>query len=180
MSYESRLKQKEDVTNNLERDASYLKRIFSYDGQQNYLVYQLVYGYLKRVIVIRNNISTIYVHSWTSKGMSNEQIKAPGTSRSNDQAPALEYDGTKIRLRFDGDVLKQNKVTYAHKKIVNIYIVYELVFNSDSDLTPKNSLFGAVKLTINSGTSKYNILDMVFVLIREAVFYMQMVHMVLM
>ena len=95
LPYKSRLKQKEDTVHNLERYASYLrgKNFFGYDGTQNYLVFQLMYEYLKRAFATVNDISTIYVHSWTSTGLSNEQIKAPNTSTNNNQAPILEYDG---------------------------------------------------------------------------------------
>ena len=72
LSYESRLKQKEDVTNDLERDSCYVrgKNYFGEDGRQNYLVFQLTYEYLKRVVVTANNVSTIYIHYWQSKGLS--------------------------------------------------------------------------------------------------------------
>ena len=112
--------------------------------------------YEKRVIVVSDNKATIYIHSWTSKRISNEQIKAPGTSTNNDLAPASEYNGSEIKLKFPSDVLKQNKVTYNHGKIVNIYIVYQLFLSSNDDITPKNSLFGAVKITKNADISKYN------------------------
>ena len=58
------LSKNEDVTNSLERHASYNREkiFFGYDGEQNYLVFQLMYEYLKRVIVTKNNVSTIYVH----------------------------------------------------------------------------------------------------------------------
>ena len=43
-------------------------------------------------------------------------------------------------------------VTLTHKKVVNIYIVYEInlwPFNVSEDLALENYLFGAVKLTKN-------------------------------
>ena len=45
--------------------------------------------------------------------------------------------------------MKQESVTFNHKKIVNIYIVYEIEksVNISSYPTLENSLFGAVKLT---------------------------------
>ena len=52
-----------------------------------------------------------------------------------------------MTVKFTGNCLKQsNKLTYAHKTIVNIYIVYELGTSgsNNSDPTPKNCLFGAV------------------------------------
>ena len=63
--------------------------------------------------------------------------------------PLLDYVGTKIRVNFNGDCLKQEKFTFNHGKVVNIYIVYELEKSVDitSYLTTGNCLFGSVKLT---------------------------------
>ena len=61
-------------------------------------------------------------------------------------------------MKFTRSCLKQsNKLTYAHKTIVNIYIVYELgAFSSHvNDPTLKNCLFGAVTLTKNADIDKY-------------------------
>ena len=38
--------------------------------------------------------------------------------------PNLDYYGTKTRIEFNESCLKQDKVTFNHGKIVNIYIVY--------------------------------------------------------
>ena len=83
------------------------------------------------------------------KRISDVKFNAPNTSSSNDKAPILEYEGVGIRLKFKGDSLRQNKVTYNHGKIVNIYIVCEIgsTFTSQSSFTLKNSLFDAVKTT---------------------------------
>ena len=53
--------------------------------------------------------------------------------------------------------MKQNKITYAHEKIVNIYIVYELTGSNtdDNNSTVKNSLFGPVILTKNANFDKH-------------------------
>ena len=69
--------------------------------------------------------SSYHISSWTSKGLSNESIKLP-SAPNNFLTPSLNYLGTKIRVNFSGSCLKQDKVTYSHKKIVNIYIVYEI------------------------------------------------------
>ena len=57
--------------------------------------------------------------------MSDESFKPPATS-DNSLNPALNYYGTKIRVKFTGSCLKQSKISYNHGKIVNIYVVYEL------------------------------------------------------
>ena len=86
--------------------------------------------------------------SWQSKGISNESIKPPTTS-SNSLNPILSYNDTKIKVHFTGSCLKQPKFMFTHKKVVNIYIVYELGASSShsSDPTIKNCLFRAVTLT---------------------------------
>ena len=40
--------------------------------------------------------------------------------------PSVNYVGTKARLKFNEDCLKQEKISFDHGKIVNIYIVYEM------------------------------------------------------
>ena len=54
-----------------------------------------------------------------------ESIKPPTTS-DNTLTPALNYYGTKARVKITGSCLKQLKISYTHRKIVNIYIVHEL------------------------------------------------------
>ena len=65
------------------------------------------------------------ISSWKSKGLSDETIKPPTTS-DNNPSPLIDYRGNKIRLKFNGDCLKQPKLSYTHGKTVTIYIVYEL------------------------------------------------------
>ena len=157
MSYESRIKQIKDTLHDIERYASYLRGKNYFDdsgGGQNYLVLQLMYEYLKRVIVAADNISTIYVHSWTRKGLSNEQIKTPNTSTNNDQAPILEYDGREISLKFTGDLLKQTRVTYNHGPKISIFIVYKLNTHTiNTDFALKD--FGSVKITKDKDPDNY-------------------------
>ena len=62
-----------------------------------------------------------------------------------------------MSVKFIGGYLKHPKVSYTHKTIVNIYIVYELGASSsnNNDPTLKNCLFGAVTLTKNTDIDKY-------------------------
>ena len=96
------------------------------------------------------------VLSWQSKGLSNESIKPPTTSNYG-LNPRLSYYDTKIRVQFTRSCLKQPNFTFTHKKVVNIYIVYELGASSShiNDPTLKNCLFGAVTLTKNADIEKY-------------------------
>ena len=55
----------------------------------------------------------------------------------------------------NANFLKQDKVTYNHGPIVNIYIVYILSpTTKDSSVTLQNCLFSAVKLTKSADIDK--------------------------
>ena len=132
-------------------DSSYFigKSHFEEDGTQNYLVFQPLNKYFKVIV------STNYVSSWKSKGLSDENITAP-TIRDYKLNPQLSYFSTKTRVDFRGGCLKQNKITFNHGKTVNIYIVYELdkIYVKTSP-TLVNCLFGAVSLAKNADIDKY-------------------------
>ena len=119
------------------------KSHFEDNGTQNYLVFQAVYRYFKTV---GGNDSNIL--SWKSKGLSVESIKLASTSNKM-LTPSLDYVRTNARVKFNEDCLKQEKITFNHGKIVNIYIVYKIErsVNISSYPTLKNCSFGAVKLT---------------------------------
>ena len=70
---------------------------------------------------------TIFEHE-KSKGLSNENIRTPSSS-NNVLKPLLYYVGAKTIVKLNGSCLKQDKITYTYKKIVNIYIVYEISKN---------------------------------------------------
>ena len=114
-----------------------------------------------------------YIYYWKSKELSDKRInfiKTPDYGTT----PKLNYFGTKTRAEFNGSCLKQDKITYTHEKIVNIYMVYELT-GSDSgenDPTVKTSLFDAVTLLISIIT---NILDMELDLIEDHFLHFQVV-----
>ena len=74
---------------------------------------------------LKTSDSSDYVLSWTSKGLSNESIKPP-SAPNYFLTPTLNYWGLKTIMKFHGSCLKQDKVTYTHWKIVNIYIFYEI------------------------------------------------------
>ena len=53
----------------------------------------------------------------------------------------LSYYGTKTRVEFSGSCLRQDKITYDHGKIVNIYIVYEIIKNCNISDYPRLEKF---------------------------------------
>ena len=91
---------------------------------KNYLVFQALYRYFKLNSII--NV-TDYVLSWKSKVSSAESITPPTTS-DNRLTPSLSYyHNTKIKVKFNGIILRQSKkLSYTHGNIVNIYIVFSV------------------------------------------------------
>ena len=71
--------------------------------------------------------------------------------------PSLNCVGTKSGVEFKGDCLKQDKISFDHGKIVNIYIVYETNKNANISSYPtlESCLFGAAKLTKHVGIDQY-------------------------
>ena len=93
----------------------------------------------------------IMFHRGNLKDLSAESTKPPTTS-DNGLTPALNYYGTKTRVKFTGSCFKQSKISRNQGKVVNIYTVYELgaSISHINDPTLKNCLFGSVTLTKNA------------------------------
>ena len=147
-----------DITKHFlnDNDLSYYRDKQYFDeesGKQNYLVFLPMGKYFRLNSVVA---AIDRVLSWQPKRLSNKSIKPPTTS-DNSLIPELNYYGTKIRVKVTRSCLKQSDHIFTHKKVVNIYIVYELAASSshDSDPTLKNCLFGAVTLTKNADIEKY-------------------------
>ena len=112
------------------------------------------------------------IASWISTGLLNEKTSSVGSS--NCAVPKIVYDNAGIKIKLNGNLLKQDKVTYNHEPIVNIYIVYRLTPDTkDSSVSFQNCLSGAVKLTKILIFINTNILDMVSDLIQEQVLHTQ-------
>ena len=122
------------------------------DGTQNYSVFQPMYRYFKRVAGVG---SGNHIYFWKSKGLPDENITPPATTDYS-LNPKLSYFGTKKRVEFNGRCLKQDKITYNHRTIVNIYTVYQLSSNLNFFyFALEKCLFGTVKLTKITDIDKY-------------------------
>ena len=112
-----------------------------------------MYRYFKIIAGVGNGRCIYY---WQSKGLSDKKISS---IRASNYAvtPFLDYYGTKTRVEFSESCLKQDKITYTHGKVVNIYIVYQVSksINISNYPTLENCLFGAVSLTKNADIDKY-------------------------
>ena len=108
-------------------DLSYFKGKCHFEEYvtQNYLVFQPMYRYFKRIAGVG---SGNYIYFWKSKGLSDKRINS-NTASNYSITPELSHYGTKAGVTFSGSCLKQDKATYNHGTIVNIYIVYEISKN---------------------------------------------------
>ena len=132
-------------------DLSYFKgkNYFDEDGAQNYLVFQSTLKYLTL------NDNNKYITKWKSKGLSNEDLEFVYASRAI-ITPEINYNENKLWLNFIGSILHQKKITYNHKNVVNLYVVYEITkFRFDNNPILTNALFGAVRVTKNANINKY-------------------------
>ena len=153
-------------------DLSYFKgkSYFGEDGTQNYLVFQPIQRYFKRIFGVGNGNCIYY---WKSKGLSDERINSIKTSDYGITPYLSYYDTNKIRVKFDGGCLKQDPGSFFHGGIENVYIVYEISKNINiSDYpTLENCLFWAVKLTKNADIDNMDILVIELELIDKEIFH---------
>ena len=100
-------------------------------------------------------VVNIYIF-WKSKSLSDERINSI-TKSDYSITPELSYYCTKARVKFSGSCLKQDKATYNHGTIINIYIVYEISKNYNISRFPilEICLFGAVSLTKHVDIDQY-------------------------
>ena len=128
-------------------------RGFFYYLQQSYLVYDCKMGSFQ---FTAGKIST-----WKSTGifnyLGNSNMNAVGDSKS--VLPELKNDG-RIHVSVSGNHFQQNKVIIPNcNNVINTYCVYKIdpiASTRDDTFTVQNALFGAMEITKNADTSKYN------------------------
>ena len=93
--------------------------------EDSYLYFKPEYRYFKTT-----GIKSVL--SWKSIGLSDEKLK----SIQDDNFPELLYDKEKSYLNFGNNVLSEEKFTYTHDHIINLYITYSMpyiTYKSDPD-----------------------------------------------
>ena len=71
--------------------------------------------------------------------------------------PNIKNDGKGLYVFFNGNYFIQDIIAIPNN-VINIYCVYELDpidFSRNNEFTVQNALFGAIEITKNSNTSKY-------------------------
>ena len=132
-------------------------RGFFYYLQQNNLVYECK---VDSFIFDNKKIS-----KWKSTGVLNisDYYSMNGIKDTKNETPVLKND-EKIYVYLKGSHFHQNNVLTTnndlviHDNVINIYIVYKLdsITSKDTIFTIQNALFGAMQITKNADTSKYN------------------------
>ena len=113
-------------------------------------MFQGVYKYFEDVDASKTIIK-FYANSWISKGLSDEEI----SSVSGFTRPFIEYANARIKLKFDGSILR-DKLSTSLALIANYYIVYTTNPRTNSSrIVLENCLFGKIKMTKNDVTDRY-------------------------
>ena len=129
------------------------KSHFEEDGTQNYLVFQPMHRYFKRV---GGAGCGNCIYCWKSKGLSYENITAPSTTdfRLN---PQLRYFVAKRKVEFKGSSLKQeNNYRWSWEISKHLHCLWDKqkLWHKQLSNTGK-LLFGAVGLTKNDDIDNY-------------------------
>ena len=150
LGFESRLKQKEDIVDEVQRENA-LTSGRDYYLDKMYLLYECKAFSFKYT----NN----KINLWKSNGINNytSDSNMDDVSIGTTVLPSL-VDNLQISVKLDGGYFKQTKLIRPNNNnVINIYIVYKIEPKCRvSDYTIQNSLFGGVKITKNAtDTSKH-------------------------
>ena len=118
------------------------------------MLFKSAYKYFKIVTDSTKNID--YAYYWQSDWIMNSKISAIGTDTNNDRAPIINYNN-EIELHLRKNKVLKQSTGDDHKKIVNMYIVYETdpIYGVITPFPLKDCLFGTINITPNTDISKY-------------------------
>ena len=136
----------------MKRGNSFARGLFFY-MDQSYLIYNCKMGSFRYT---KNRIS-----AWKSAGIfnyfDNSNMNAVGDTSGN--LPDLKNDG-RMNVYLSGNYFKQDRTCIPNNNnAINIYCVYNLYpisSSRDASFTIQSALFGAMQITKNADTSKYD------------------------
>ena len=160
LALENKLQQKEDTINENEGGLSF-NRGFFYYLQQSHIVYEC-----RTDLFNFTNKKKGKILKWKSIGVFNypDDSSMKGIEDTKPNLPELQNDG-RMYVYLEGNHFKQNSPVIPNINkvvsigVINIYIVYKLdpiASSRDTTFTIQNALFGAMKITKNADTSKYD------------------------
>ena len=152
LALENKLQQKEDTINENERGLSFARGLFFY-LQQSHLVCECK--------IDSFNFNNKNILKWKSTGIFNysDYYSMKGIEDTKIELPRLKnVEETYVYLQ--GSHFQQNNVIIRNDyNVINIYCVYKLdpiASSRDTTFTIQNALFGAMQITKNTDTSKYD------------------------
>ena len=151
LGFKSRLKQKEDIVDEIQRENA-LTSGRDYYLDKMYLLYECKAFSFK--------YTSGKINLWKSTGVNNysRDSDMDAVSVATRSLPPL-IDNGRMSVRFEGAYFKQMRLLGPNNDIVNIYIIYLIdpISNSrNTDYTVQNALFGGVEITKNAtDTSKH-------------------------
>ena len=157
LALKNKLQQKEDTINENKRGNSFARGLFFY-LQQSHLVYEC-----KVDSFLFDNKKIL---KWKSTGIFNysDYYSMNGIKDTKKELPILKND-EKMYVYLQVSHFQQNNVLASNNdhlnnnNVIDIYIVYKLdpiASTRDNTFTVQNALFGAMEITKNADTSKYN------------------------
>ena len=133
-------------------------RGFFFYLQQSYLVYECKIDSFnfdnKKILKWKSTGIFNYSDYYSMKGI--EDTKKELTRLKNDEKMYVCLQGSHFQ---QNNVLTSNNNHVINNNVINIYIVYKLdpiASSRDTTFTIQNALFGAMQITKNTDTSKYN------------------------
>ena len=154
LGFEGRLKQKEYVVDEAQRENSFNGGFYYYCLEESYLVYKCKQYFFR-------SSSGNRITSWRASGIKNLSTNSDLKAIPKEQGllPIAEDNG-RMNVEFNDNYFVQNKVLHpSNNTVVNIYIVYRFDETSNTrntDYTIQNALFGAVKITKNAADTSKN------------------------
>ena len=154
LTFENKLKQKEDTINENERGLSFNRGLLFYKDK-SYLTYECKLG------SFGFGITSEDISEWKSTGIHNysNDSNMNAIVDSGGHLPNIKNDG-RIHVHLIGNHFQQNKVIIPNNNnAINIYCVYELdsiASTRDTSFTIQNALFGAMQITKNTTDSDKN------------------------
>ena len=152
LAFESRLKQKEDIIDDVQRDNALTSGRDCYRDMMHLLYECGAFSF---------NYTNNKINQWKSTGLHNfsSHPHIDAVAVSNNDLPSL-VDNGRLSVKFNCCYFKQNILVKPNdSKVINVYFVYILYpisrFRSDT-YTVQNALFGGLKITKNAtDTSKH-------------------------
>ena len=136
----------------VQKENSFNRRFFYY-LQQSYLVYDCNMGSFQFTAGKISTGKSTGIFNY----LGNSNMNAVGDSKS--VLPELKNDG-RMHVSLSGNHFQQNKVIIPNNNnVINIYCAYKIdpiASTRDDTFTVQNAVFGAMEITKNADTSKYN------------------------